>query len=156
MAEPSRRYARFFPYLDRYVQLELRDDVLVRVSFPDDPEDDAGEDHPVLDRIGDYVTGTVSVDFHDVSVDLDPETEPGRILGAVRAIPYGESATVEDVAREIPDFDPDDEASLTTIREALFANPMPLIIPDHRVRDAPSAAPPRVEQRLRSVEQAGV
>jgi methylated-DNA-[protein]-cysteine S-methyltransferase len=28
----------------------------------------------------------------------------------------------------------------------------PIIITDHRVRDGPSAAPPAVEKRLRSVE----
>jgi methylated-DNA-[protein]-cysteine S-methyltransferase len=38
------------------------------------------------------------------------------------------------------------------VREALAANPVPLLIPDHRVRDGPSGAPPPVEQKLRAVE----
>ena len=31
-------------------------------------------------------------------------------------------------------------------------DPAPLLIADHRVRDGPSAAPPEIEQRLRSLE----
>jgi methylated-DNA-[protein]-cysteine S-methyltransferase len=50
------------------------------------------------------------------------------------------------------DLDPEDDGDLTTLRTALANNPAPLVIPDHRVRDGPSAAPPPVEQKLRSLE----
>jgi len=46
----------------------------------------------------------------------------------------------------------DDQDDQQQVREALAANPVPLLIPDHRVRDGPSGAPPAVEQKLRVVE----
>lgn len=156
MDDSTTVYARFFPYLDRYVQLEIREDVLVRVSFPASVEEALPQEHPLLDRIADYLTGTVEADFADVAVDLHLSEDHAVILEAVRSIPYGTDASVDDLARELPDVDPTDEVTIDAVREALAANPVPLIIPDHRVRDGPSGAPPRVEQRLRSVELAGV
>ena len=47
---------------------------------------------------------------------------------------------------------PGEQEDQQQVREALAANPVPLLIPDHRVRDGPSGAPPEVEQRLRSLE----
>jgi methylated-DNA-[protein]-cysteine S-methyltransferase len=49
-------------------------------------------------------------------------------------------------------LDDENEADVTTVRTALDANPVPVVVPDHRIRDGPSSAPPRVEQRLRSLE----
>jgi methylated-DNA-[protein]-cysteine S-methyltransferase len=71
------------------------------------------------------------------------------VLEALRQVPYGEDVSVERLARMAAGVDPDDE---TTVRTALAENPVPLVVGDHRVRDGPSAAPPAVEQRLRSVE----
>ncbi|RDZ98709.1 cysteine methyltransferase, partial [Haloferax sp. Atlit-6N] len=39
-------------------------------------------------------------------------------------------------------------------RTALAENPVPLFVPDHRVRDAPSGAPASVAERLREIESA--
>jgi methylated-DNA-[protein]-cysteine S-methyltransferase len=60
--------------------------------------------------------------------------------------------TVEQVTRATPGLDPDEDADRTLVREALAENPAPLLIPDHRVRDGPSAAPAAIEQKLRAVE----
>ena len=49
-------------------------------------------------------------------------------------------------------LDPEDDTDRTLVRTALAENPVPLLVPDHRVRDGPSAAPPDVEQKLRSLE----
>jgi methylated-DNA-[protein]-cysteine S-methyltransferase len=51
-----------------------------------------------------------------------------------------------------PTLDGDDQDDLIVVREALAENPVPVIVPDHRVRDGPSALPPAVEQKLRSLE----
>ena len=144
-------YARESDYLDRHVQFGEAGDRVISLSFPTHPEDVTSDDHALLDRIDDYLTGTED-GFRDVTVGLTVPTDQRRVLEAVREIPYGENATVEQVTRMAPDLDSSDQADQTAVREALAANPVPLLIPDHRVRDGPSAAPPPVEQKLRSLE----
>ncbi|MFB6224487.1 MAG: MGMT family protein [Haloarcula sp.] len=144
-------YACESSYLDRYVQFGEAGDRIISLSFPPQPEDDAGEDHALLDRIDEYLRGAED-DFGDVTVGLTVPTDQRTVLEIVQQIPYGEDASVAQIARMTPDLADDDEEDLTQIREALAANPVPLLIPDHRVRDGPSAAPPPVEQKLRAVE----
>lgn len=144
-------YARESEYLERFVQFGEAGDRIISVSFPTQPEANASDDHPLLDRIDDYLTGAED-DFTDVTVGLTVPTDQRKILDAVREIPYGENATVEQLAALTPGLDASEQADLTQVREALAENPVPLIIPDHRVRDGPSAAPPPVEQKLRAVE----
>ncbi len=144
-------YAREYPYLERYVQLGLAQTRVISVSFPARPEADATSDHELLDRIAAYLEGDHE-DFADVTVALTVPTDQRRVLEAVREIPYGEEASVEQVVRMSAEMDPDDTEDVERAREALAANPAPLFIPDHRVRDGPSAAPPEVEQKLRAVE----
>ena len=89
--------------------------------------------------------------FDDVAVALTVPTDHRAILTATREIPYGSQTTVEGLVG-MAGLDPEDEDAVEEARTALAENPVPLIIPDHRVRDGPSAAPPEVEQRLRSLE----
>ncbi|MFC4544228.1 MGMT family protein [Halosolutus amylolyticus] len=145
-------YARESTYLDRYVQLGVASGRVLRVSFPDRPDSDAAEDHPILDRIFEYLEGLEEVEFDDVQVALTMPTDQRAVLERLREIPYGEQVGVKSLARMTPELDPDDEDDLTLVRTALDANPAPILLPDHRVRDGPSAAPPAVEQKLRSVE----
>lgn len=144
-------YARESEYLERFVQFGEAGDRIISVSFPTQPEADTGGDHQLLDRIDDYLTGAAD-DFTDVTVGLTVPTDQRKVLEAVREVPYGENATVEQVAAMTPGLDASEQDDLTKVREALAENPVPLIIPDHRVRDGPSAAPPPVEQKLRAVE----
>ncbi|MDG5775049.1 MGMT family protein [Haloarculaceae archaeon H-GB2-1] len=144
-------YAREFPYLDRHVQLGVAQGKVISVSFPQTPDDDAGPDHPLLDRIEAYLEGTAD-DFDDVELALTMPTEQRTVLEAVREIPHGESADCGQLARMAPGFDPENDDDMITIRTALDENPLPLLIPDHRIRDGPSASPPDVEQKLRSLE----
>lgn len=143
-------YARESALLDRWVQLGMAGQKVISLSFPETP-DDANEDHPLLDTIDAYLEGG-TVDFSDVDVGLTVPTDRRSVLEAVRQVPYGENATVEQIARMVPGMAGED-GDLATVREALADNPVPLIIPDHRVRDGPSAAPPAVEQKLRSIEE---
>lgn len=144
-------YARESSYLDRYVQLGEAGDRIISLSFPSQPEADAGEDHTLLDRIAEYLQG-VEDDFADVTVGLTVPTDQRIVLEAVQEIPYGEDVSVAQVAQMTPDLDADEQDDIAQVREALAANPVPLLIPDHRVRDGPSAAPPPVEQKLRAIE----
>lgn len=142
--------AREFEYLRSWVQLGIASQQVVQVSFPDSPAEDAGEAHDLLDRIGAYLEG-VTEDFEDVPVALTVPTDHRAVLTATRDIPYGKQVRVERLAT-MAGLNPDDEDILDTVRAALAENPVPIVIPDHRVRDGPSGAPPEIEQRLRSLE----
>ncbi|WP_232687373.1 MGMT family protein [Halobacterium zhouii] len=144
-------YARESNYLERYVQLGVAGDRIISVSFPDAEPADASADHELLERIDAYLEG-VEDDFADVDVGLTLPTNQRAVLEAVRKIPYGDQITVRTLTSTVSGLDSDDDEDLDLAREALADNPVPLLIPDHRVRDGPSGAPPPVEQRLRSLE----
>lgn len=145
-------YARESPYLERFIQIGVASGRLINVSFPRTPDDEAGTDHPLLDRIDRYLEGTTD-SFADVEVATTIPTNQRAVLDALRQVPYGDQVSVDRLASMTPDLDPDDETDIDHVRQALAANPVPLVIPDHRVRDGPSAAPPDVEQKLRSLER---
>lgn len=142
-------YAFESSYLECAVQLGIASGKVISVSFPDLVDDDAGTDHPLLDRIARYLDG-FEEDFSDVDIALTLATDQRAVLLKVREIPYGEQISVEQLTRMTPGLDPDADHDI--VRTALADNPLPLLIPDHRVRNGPSAAPPKVEQRLRSLE----
>lgn len=145
-------YARESPYLDRFVQIGVASGRLINVTFPRTPDNEATPDHDILDRIDRYLDGNPE-SFDDVQVALTVPTDQRAILETLRKVPYGEQISVDRLTAMTPDLDPDDENDIELARRALANNPVPLIIPDHRVRDAPSAAPPGVEQKLRSLER---
>jgi len=137
-------------YLGRYVQLGVAQGRVLSVEFPTTVEDDVESDHELLDRVEAYLEGEKD-DFRDVNAAMTMPTPEREVLEKVREIPYGESATVEQVTRMVPGRDADDESDLRTVREALASNPTPIFIPTHRVRDGPGGAP-AVESKLRSLE----
>lgn len=144
-------YAREASYLDRAVQLGVAGDRVINASFPEAAPADADPDHPLLDRVEAYFEGAED-DFDDIEVGLTVPTKHREVLEAVRNIPYGERVTVKRVLSMVPDVDPEDSDARETARTALAENPVPLFIPDHRVRDGPSGAPPEVADRLRDLE----
>ncbi len=144
-------YAHEADYLDCFVQIGYAGGKVISLSFPARPDDQAGESTELLDRIDSYLEGAHD-DFGDVEVGLTMPTRQRAVLESLRSVPYGEQISVERLARMTPEFDPDDEEALESVRTALAENPIPLIIPDHRVRDGPSSAPPDIEQKLRSLE----
>ena len=144
-------YARESPSLDRHVQVGIASGRVVSVSFPETPEGDATPEHELLDRIVAYLEGQED-DFADVQVALTVPTDRRTVLETVRDLPYGESVTVQALARMTPGVDAEADDDLRLVRTALSDDPAPLLIPDHRVGDGPSAAPPAVERRLRSLE----
>jgi methylated-DNA-[protein]-cysteine S-methyltransferase len=151
MSEVAGIYARESGYLDRCVQVGVASDRVVSVSFPRSLASEATPDHEVIDRIFEYLEGDRD-EFTDVEIGLTVPTDQRSVLEAVREIPYGTQTSVEQLTGRVADFDPADDDDRDRIRTALDENPIPVIIPDHRVRDGPSAAPPKVEQKLRSLE----
>lgn len=151
MDEAAGIYARESSYLDRYVQLGIAQGRVISVDFPTSVGEDADPDHELLDRIEAYLEGSEE-SFTDVTVALTVPTDQRGVLENVRGIPYGTQVGVEKIASMTAGLDPDEDEDHRLVRTALAENPAPLFIPDHRVRDGPSAAPPDVEQKFRSVE----
>lgn len=143
-------YARESPLLGRAVQLGIASGRVINVSFPETVPSDATTDHPLLDRVFDYLGGAEDT-FTDVEVALTVPTEQRQALEATRKIPYGETITVERVTA-IAGLDDEDEEDQLTVRTALQENPVPLFVPDHRVRDADGATPTAVASTLRELE----
>lgn len=144
-------YARTVAELDRAVQVGIASGRIISVSFPPEPPSDADPDHAILDRIGAYLAGEAD-DFGDVTIGLTVPTDQRRVLETLRSVPYGESVTVERLARMTPALDGDDPADRSLVETALTENPVPLLIPDHRVTDGPHASPRDVVEVLRDLE----
>jgi methylated-DNA-[protein]-cysteine S-methyltransferase len=145
-------YALESGFLGHAVQVGVASSRVISVSFPETPDEDAGSGYPLLDRIQRYLDGA-EVDFGDVEVALTVPTDQRSVLETVRGIPYGEQVSVKELAAMSPGVDPEDDDDLDlVVRTALDENPVPLVVPDHRIRDGPSGAPPPIEQRLRSIE----
>lgn len=140
-------YARESAHLDRSVQIGVVGGRVISVAFPESPAENAIQDHPLLDRIFAYLNGREEA-FEDINTGLTVPTEQRSVLESTRKIPYGQEVGVEQLART-SGLDGDDHE---TVRNALGDNPVPLVVPDHRVRDTPSGAPTAVERRLRAVE----
>lgn len=140
-------YARYFEVLDRYVQVGQAGEKLISVSFP--RESDEPGDHPLLDRIEAYLDGAED-DFSDVDVGLTVPTRQRAVLEALRNVPYGDEVSVDLLARMSVGVD--HEEDLDVVQDALANNPVPLVIPDHRVQDGPSATPQDVRDALREIE----
>jgi methylated-DNA-[protein]-cysteine S-methyltransferase len=144
-------YVRSISGFGRVVQVGIASGRVVSVSFPRDPDSAAEREHRILDQIEAYVAGERER-FEDVSVALTLPTDPRTVLETLEGVPYGETVTVEALARMTPGLDADDEGDRNTVQTALGENPVPLFVPDHRVTDGRSAAPTEVVTRLREIE----
>jgi methylated-DNA-[protein]-cysteine S-methyltransferase len=151
MGDVAGIFARESGVLNRYVQVGIAQGRVISVDFPERPQAEAKAGHRLLERIEAYLEGT-GEDLADVAVALTLQTDRRRVLEAVREVPYGESTTAEGVARMTPGLDDGSEEDLGTVREALLSNPAPILVPDHRVRDAAGAAPDDVAAVCRQVE----
>lgn len=87
---------------------------------------------PVIDRARRYFAGE-RIDFADVPVDLGvQDLFFDRVYATVRALGWGETATYGAIAKSLgvgPEFARD-------VGQAMAANPVPLIVPCHRVTAA--------------------
>ncbi|AEN06788.1 Methylated-DNA-(protein)-cysteine S-methyltransferase DNA binding protein [halophilic archaeon DL31] len=144
-------YARESTVLGHVVQLAIASGQVIDVSFPTEVPNDAEADHPVLDRVFDYLDGAED-EFQDVETAITVPTAQRAVLEAVQQIPYGETGTARQVAH-MANLDPDDEDDAQTLRTALRRNPVPILVPDHRVENTPGATPEDVAVALRNVER---
>ena len=143
-------YAQRFDELDAVIQLGVASGQVIDVSFPDTAPDDATTDHEVFRLINDYLDGD-RLALTDVEIALTVPTDHRQVLDALQNVSAGNTVTVSRLAR-LAGMDEDSEEDQAAIRDALQANPVPLLIPDHRVHDAQGATPPDVATTLRDLE----
>lgn len=90
-------------------------------------EDDAGQGG-VVARIVAYAEGAEDA-FQDLTLDLSGVSElQGRIYGHIRELGWGETTTYGAIARWLGDV-----ALSRTVGTVMGQNPIPLIVPCHRV-----------------------
>lgn len=143
-------FARRYDELGRAVEMGFAGGRVIAVSFPAEPPADADGDHELLDRVGDYLRGERD-EFTEVTVGLTVPTAQRDALEALRTVPYAESVSVSRLTR-LAGFDSNDPDDLDAVTEALAANPVPVLVPDHRVDGGPYATPSDVRTALRRAE----
>ena len=105
-----------------------REGRIVRVSWSAPPE---GEPTPLLTEAARQVAAYFAGELRDFDLPLDPgggDLE-ARVFAAMRAIPYGATRTYGDIAGDLGTWG-------QPVGQACGANPIPVIIPCHRVLSA--------------------
>jgi len=112
----------------------------------------ADRDEQAHSRIIDslQITGDPTA-VNEAEIGLTVPTDQRAVLEALDSVPPGSTVTVSRLAR-IAGLDPGDEGDIATVRDALRDNPLPIFLPDHRVRDGQGATPPQVAAALRRLE----
>jgi methylated-DNA-[protein]-cysteine S-methyltransferase len=108
--------------------LEGDDRVLTRVGFGEatTPQGDAEAVSAAAIQLEQYFAGERT--GFDLDVELDGTPFERRVWDAVRAIPYGQTATYAEIARRIGRPD-----ACRAVGRANGRNPLALIVPCHRV-----------------------
>ena len=105
-----------------------RDGKIVRVSWSVQPE---GEPTPLLEEAAQQIAAYFAGELKEFDLPLDPGgtvLEAG-VFAAMSAIPYGETRTYGDIAADLGTYG-------QPVGQACGANPIPVIIPCHRVLSA--------------------
>jgi len=144
--------ARYNDRLDRHVQVGTASGRVVAVSFPPTEPADAAAESVALDRVFDYLDGTQQ-SFDDVTVALTVPTAQRSVLEAARKVPYGKTVDGVQLARMAAGLVPDDDDDRQAVQTALRQNPVPVLVPDHRVEGVDGATPTAVADRLRALER---
>lgn len=126
--ETTHRYARFSEDLGLYVDMVLRDDEVVSLSLSrEEPSEPHGTDHPYLSRVIEHLS-TGREDLRDIPVHLSVSAFDLEVLRALRDIPAGEVATYGEIAARLGR-----PRAARAVGSACARNPVPVIIPCHRV-----------------------
>jgi methylated-DNA-[protein]-cysteine S-methyltransferase len=137
--------------LGRILQVGVANGRVISVAFPEESDAEAGSDHPALAWLEGYLAGTER-DVTDLETGLTVPTDQRSVLETVRKLPFGESIDLKRLVARTPGLDPEASEDVELARTALAENPVPIVIPDHRIEDAPSGAPASVRQYCRELE----
>lgn len=138
--------------LARWVQIGLASGRVLNIDFLTEAPGAAENDHPLAQRVRAYLDDGAVDDFADVEIALTVPTAQRRVYETLREIGYGEELELADLAAVVP-LDESTEDAVAIVRSALVDNPIPIVIPDHRVTDGAGATPDDVRQRLRQIEE---
>lgn len=137
-------------YLSRRVQLGIASGNVISVQCPPGNQTPSAS-HPILDRLIAYLDNGNQDNFTDVPIALTVSSPQRRILEMIRELPFGDERSPESIADQLAILEPGDEA-VHTVRETCNANPIPIIIPDHRVSGITGATDSDVRTQLRQLE----
>lgn len=131
MSDGARIEHRWSEYLDTCVQVGVAGGRVVSVSFVDEPapeSDEAveGEGSDGLEAIFAYLEGDIETTL-DVPYALTVSGVERRALERTRDLPYGTTLTYEEFASSVGEDD------VEMIRDTLHKNPVPIVLPSHRV-----------------------
>jgi len=124
---------RWSEYLGAYVQVGVAGGRVVSVSFVNEPteesteeraEDENGSD--ALEAVFEYLEGETRA-TPDVPYALTVSGVERRALERTRDLPYGTTLTYEEFASSVGEDD------VARVRDVLHENPVPVILPSHRV-----------------------
>ncbi|MFP4632596.1 MAG: methylated-DNA--[protein]-cysteine S-methyltransferase [Halobacteriales archaeon] len=147
---------RYSDYLETYVQVGLASGRVVSVSFTTEPDGETATEGDVdsLDAVFDYLSGGPTP---DVGYALTVAGVERRALESTRRIPRGETTSYAEYARSLGAEDEVDD-----VRGALDSNPVPIVLPCHRVVPegyeaggdvGTYAGPTEVKRRLLALER---
>ena len=146
---------RWSEYLGAYVQVGVAGGRVVSVTFTDEPapeseeieDEDDGSD--ALEAIFAYLEGDIETS-PDVPYALTVSGVERRVLERTRDLPYGTTLTYEEFASSVGEDD------VGRVRDALHSNPVPIILPSHRIVGEDGvggfAGPRRVKKLLLELE----
>lgn len=126
---PEGRFAARSDDLDLWVAVRVRDGRVAEVRLLEDrPPGARVEDHALIDRVLDHLARGRDA-FDDVPVDLSAVTSfQRRVLEALRAVPPGETVTYGQLAERVGR-----PGAARAVGGAVAANPVPVVVPCHRV-----------------------
>lgn len=143
---------RWSEYLETHVQVGLASGSVVSVEFTDEPDGEecaSGEGSDVLKAVFAYLNGEAETTL-DLPYALTVSGVERRALERTRDLPYGTTVTYEQFASSIG------EDEVERVREAVYENPVPVVLPSHRVVAETGvggfAGPRGVKRRLLELE----
>lgn len=85
---------------------------------------------PLTDTCREQLSAYLKGELHDFDVPLDPQGTPfqQRVWAALSRIPFGETRSYADIARDI-----DNLKAMRAVGAANGRNPLPIVVPCHRV-----------------------
>ncbi|MFQ5986478.1 MAG: methylated-DNA--[protein]-cysteine S-methyltransferase [Thermoplasmata archaeon] len=120
-------YSRFSQELGLYVQLELFGGRVRRVRLASERGEEGEDSHPYLTRILEHIR-TGEGDLNDIPVDLQVGPFDREVLAFLRTLRPGVTMTYSEIARRLGH-----PKAARAVGNACRRNPVPVIIPCHRV-----------------------
>ena len=140
----------------KLTNLFLRPGILQLIPLP------SGEKEPVLieakKQLEEYFAGNRAAFELPYRIAVSRDLL-GQLLMLIQKIPYGATMTVDEIALQMPPVKGGDPSlsMAEAVRGALFFNPLPILIPCHRVIDPDSdstyAGSPEQQKTLLALEQ---